>query len=234
MRIALVSDVHANLVALDAALSDISRRGVDRLVCLGDVADLGPQPSETLDRLRVTGCPIVQGNHDPFTETFPGLGEVVTWCREKLTAADLEFLRDLPATLSVELDEGVSLLCVHGGPHSYDFQLAAEVPEADLRAWDLDPSVTALAAGHTHVQMVRKVQGRTFVNVGSVGQPFEALFDGSKPPRCLKRAEYAIIEWSSGALTVELCSIPIDFAEYARLIRSSGFPEPDRWLSHWE
>lgn len=233
MRIALLSDIHANLVALDAVLNDIGRRGADRVVCLGDVADLGPCPRETLARLRELQCPIVQGNHDPFTEPFPGLEPLVDWCRERLGEDGVRYLQQLPASLTVELAPGVSLLCVHGAPHSYDFQLTSEVPEAELEAWELEPEVAVVAAGHTHVQMVRKVAGRTFVNVGSVGQPFEAPFDGSTPPRCLKRAEYALVEWVDGAVSVELRSIPIDFAAYERALRATGFPNPDAWLSHW-
>jgi putative phosphoesterase len=234
MRIALVSDIHANLVALNAVLDDIERRGADQLVCLGDVADLGPQPRETLARLRDLGCPIVQGNHDPFTEPFPGLEGVVAWCRERLGDDGVHFLRQMPATLEVELAPGVTLLCVHGSPESYDFQLVAETPEADLLAWPLRKDVVAVVAGHTHLQLLRRVHGRTFVNVGSVGQPFDALFDGKRPPRCLRRAEYAIVEWKDGALGVELCSIPLDFEAYARAVRDVGFPNPDEWLRHWD
>lgn len=234
MRIALVSDIHANLVALNAVLQDIERRGADQLVCLGDVADLGPEPSETLARLRDLGCPIVQGNHDPFTEPFPGLENVVAWCRSRLGEAGVTFLKQAPATVKIALAPGVSLLCVHGSPTSYDFQLAAETPSAELAAWQLDADVVAVAAGHTHVQLLRRVRGLTFVNVGSVGQPFESIFDGTKPPRCLKRAEYAIVEWKAGAVCVELCSIPLDFEAYAQAVRRSGFPDAESWLSHWE
>ncbi len=234
MRVALISDLHANLVALNAVLEDVERRGADQLVCLGDIADLGPQPRETLERLRELGCPIVQGNHDPFTETFPGLETVVAWCRDRIGEDGVAFLRQTPATLDVELGAGARLLCVHGSPLSYDFQLVAETPEAELAAWPLAPDVVVVAAGHTHLQMMRRVHGRTFLNVGSVGQPFEALFDGSRPPRCLRRAEYAIVEWKAGALDVELCSIPLDFEAYSRSVRAAGFPNPDEWLKHWD
>lgn len=234
MRIALVSDIHANLVALNAVLEDIERRGADQLVCLGDVADLGPQPRETLRRLCDLGCPIVQGNHDPFTESFPGIESVVEWCRVQLSDEDVSFLRQVPSTLQVPLGPGATLLCVHGSPDSYDFQLVAETPEAELLAWPLGDDVVAVAAGHTHLQLLRRVHGRTFINVGSVGQPFRAVFDGTRPPRCLRRSEYAIVEWKNGALSVELCSIPLDFEAYARAVRDSGFPNPEAWLRSWD
>ncbi len=66
MRIALISDIHANEVALGAVLDDIERTGVDRVVCLGDVATLGPRPESVLDRIRQMDCPCIMGNHDAF------------------------------------------------------------------------------------------------------------------------------------------------------------------------
>src|SRR5688572_28369399 len=114
MRVALISDIHANLVALETALTDIERRCADRIVCLGDIADLGPQPKATLARLRELGCPCILGNHDPFTESFPGLEPVIEWCKARLDEDDLTFLETRPATLTIELAPGIDLSCAHG------------------------------------------------------------------------------------------------------------------------
>ncbi|MCB0291188.1 MAG: metallophosphoesterase, partial [Calditrichaeota bacterium] len=64
MKIALISDIHGNLTALEAVLADIRRRGADRIICLGDLATLGPQPREVIARLRELDCPGIMGNHD--------------------------------------------------------------------------------------------------------------------------------------------------------------------------
>jgi predicted phosphodiesterase len=64
MRIAIISDIHGNMVALDAALADIESEHVDQIVCLGDVAEFGPHPREVLARLRALGCPVIMGNTD--------------------------------------------------------------------------------------------------------------------------------------------------------------------------
>lgn len=240
MRIALVSDIHANLVALDAALADIARRQVDQIVCLGDIADLGPNPAATLERLRELGCVCVQGNHDPFSEHFPGLETVVQWCQAQLSEQQLAFLDGLPATHTVALSPSVQLLCVHGSPHSYDTQFIQTTSDDELRAWSVGDQVVVTACGHTHVQLLRRVDAKTYVNVGSVGSPFAAPFDGKNPPRCLKRIEYGIVEWkeglapAGGTLGVELVSLPLDFEAYSRAIRAAGFPEPDAWLRQWD
>lgn len=234
MRVALISDIHANLVALDAALDDMREARVDQVVCLGDIADLGPQPAQTLARLRQIGCPCVAGNHDPFTEQFPGLMDVIDWCREQLSSEAREYLASLPSTLTVELAPGAQLLCTHGSPDSYDFQFISTTTDAELDAWALAPDVRVVVCGHTHVQLLRRHRTRTFVNVGSVGQPFVAPFDGKTPPRCLKRVEYAIISWEDGALGVDLRSLPLNWDAYRQAVLSSGFPAPHAWLRHWD
>jgi putative phosphoesterase len=234
MRVALISDLHANLVALETALTDIARRRVDRVVCLGDIADLGPEPHATNERLRAMSIPCIQGNHDSFVEEFPGLMDVVEWCKQRLTDEDVAFLATLPASLRLELAPGVVMLCVHGSPHSYDEPLLVDTPSERLDEWTLAPDVHVVVAGHTHVQLVRRHGGRTFVNVGSVGQPFLAPFDGQSPPVCLRRAEYAIVQWDAGQLNIELKSVPLDFARYEASVRAAGFPNPDAWLAHWQ
>ena len=71
MQVALVSDVHSHLVALDAVLAETDRLGVDRVLCLGDIVDLGPQPTETIARLRERNVTCIQGNHDPLDDGRP-------------------------------------------------------------------------------------------------------------------------------------------------------------------
>ena len=94
MRVALLSDIHANAIALRAVLADIGRHGVDEAVCLGDVATLGPQPLEVVELLRDFGCACIMGNHDEFLVDpamvhahvdQPTVIESIEWCRERLS-----------------------------------------------------------------------------------------------------------------------------------------------------
>src|SRR3954471_11347311 len=98
VKVALVSDIHGNAVAFDAVLDDISDQEVDAVVCLGDVATLGPEPGEVLDRLRRLGCLCVRGNHDDYLlqpdlvddhSEAPEIREAIDWAREELTSTDL-------------------------------------------------------------------------------------------------------------------------------------------------
>ncbi|MCU1279158.1 MAG: putative protein phosphatase, partial [bacterium] len=127
-RVALISDLHGNLLALDAVLADAARADVDRIVCLGDVASLGPRPREVLARLRALGCDCIEGNHDAFlldaalvrryTETAIVV-EAVDWCRAQLAPAELDFVRTFGSELKLPLDGGATLACYHGTPRSH-------------------------------------------------------------------------------------------------------------------
>ncbi|MDQ4081387.1 MAG: metallophosphatase family protein, partial [Actinomycetota bacterium] len=128
MRVALISDIHANAVALDAALSHLHQDRVDEVVCLGDVAQGGPQPAEAVDRLRALECRVVLGNADAFlldpdASREPATArhlEVRAWTLERLGEERLEYLRTFEPTVEMELGPGRSLLCFHGSPASYD------------------------------------------------------------------------------------------------------------------
>src|SRR5436309_329819 len=106
MRIGLIADIHGNLVALEAVLAELARRDVDDLICLGDVAALGPQPVAAIERLRAIGCPVVMGNTDAWLidpgsirdASAPTL-EITQWCAAQLSATDLADVRAFPRTI---------------------------------------------------------------------------------------------------------------------------------------
>src|ERR1051326_2467191 len=108
MRIAILADTHGTLLALDAVLADMAHQSIDHTVCLGDICGLGPQPRETLARIRELACPVVMGNADEFMldpstldsarhpeadEMTRRLHEMERWCAAQLTTADLDFIR---------------------------------------------------------------------------------------------------------------------------------------------
>ena len=124
MRIALISDLHGNAVSLRAVLDALAGERVDRIVCLGDVATLGPAPSEVIGRLVDLGCPCILGNHDAFlldadlirtyTES-PLIVQSVAACRASLGRTEIEALTSFQPTLSMDLD-GADLGLFHGSP----------------------------------------------------------------------------------------------------------------------
>ncbi len=116
MRVALIADIHGNLPALDAVLAEIDRYGVDGLVCLGDIS-IGPQPVETLERVRALDCPVIMGNWDAwFLEGMPEfdgrlgevLGDLRDWAVERLSPEQRAYLADFVPSVEVPLLDGAT------------------------------------------------------------------------------------------------------------------------------
>jgi putative phosphoesterase len=230
VRLALVSDVHGNLPALEAVLADLRRRGVDAVVNLGDSLSGPLLPLETARRLMATGWVHLAGNHERQLLGDPArMGLSDAFARARLGEAELAWIASLrPAqALSPEV-----LLC-HGTP-STDLQYLLETVErAGLRAASAaevearlgDARAELVACGHSHVpRAVRARRGALVVNPGSVGLP---AFDDVHPfPHAVENgspdARYAIVERLAGGWRAELASVPYDHATMAALARERG------------
>ncbi|MFZ5889503.1 MAG: metallophosphoesterase family protein [Myxococcota bacterium] len=218
MRVALISDLHGNELALKAVLADIRQRGADQIVCLGDVATLGPHPSATLSCLRELGCVCILGNHDEYLLDFerartyarvPVLLDSIRWTSEQLSPADREFIASFRRGLSVPLAEAHELRLFHGAPGSNETDLLATTAPDLLDGMLGGELSSVMAGGHTHIQMLRQHRGSWLVNPGSVGMPFKE-FVNHREPEILAHAEYAIVSHSAGALSVELRRVDLD------------------------
>jgi putative phosphoesterase len=242
MRVALIADIHGNLVALDAVLADIERARPDRVVCLGDVAATGPQPREVVERLRSLGCAAVTGNADAWLlnprsdasddEDTRRIEEIDRWCAAQLAPAHLGYLREFQPLLTVPLSGEVGLLCFHGSPRSFDDVILATTPASELEHMLAGFRATVMAGGHTHIQMLRRHGAAAIVNPGSVGLPFE-LIDPSGQTRNPPWAEYALVGWQAGRLSVELRRVPVDTASIVRAALASGMPHAEWWAEDW-
>lgn len=232
MRVALISDLHGNELAFQAVLSDMEGQRVDRVVCLGDVATLGPRPVEVLGRLRELACDCVLGNHDEFLlepslvagyAKVPVIADSVRWTLDRMGSADLDFVRTFKRSLEIELDPGVSLFAFHGTPDSNVTDLLATTPAADVDVMLGARRAAVMTSGHTHLQMLRKHRGMLLVNPGSVGMPFYE-YVGGQTPRVLPCAEYAIVESRGGDVSVTLHRIALDPQALAEAARSVDNP----------
>jgi predicted phosphodiesterase len=233
MRVALISDLHGNALSLRAVLDDIARVGVDRIVCLGDCATLGPEPEAVLDTLGALGCPVILGNHDDFlldpqlirryTEV-PVVVDAVDWCRDRLGRSHLDFVRTFRPDLEIDLGEGASLYLFHGSPRSHMEDLLATTPPDELDRFLDGHSATVMAGGHTHVQMLRQHRGALLVNPGSVGMPFREANTPGRAPTVLPHAEYAIVRADAGAVTVSLHRVAVDREALRRAARATDHP----------
>src|SRR5436309_3510634 len=126
MRIGLISDIHGNLFALETALAELDAEKLDDLICLGDVAALGPEPGAVLARLQALGCPVVMGNMDEWLLSPPDLSEadeldqaLIQWHTGQLNDAERAYIRAFPPTIERSLGDERTLLCFHGSPRAY-------------------------------------------------------------------------------------------------------------------
>jgi predicted phosphodiesterase len=238
MRYLIISDIHANMTALDAALASAKGKW-EQAVCLGDLVGYGPDPNEVIDCVRSLGAITIRGNHDKAvagTENIDDFNPVARaaamWTRERLRPENREFLQQLnkgPKTVN-----GFSI--VHGSVYDEDEYVYA--PE--LAVDDLKNALTPVTFfGHTHLQGGFSLHGEDvqslhvapvgaresssitidpattyLLNPGSVGQPR----DGNP------RAGFAIADFESR--TVEFWRIPYDIVRVQERMTQSGLPEP--------
>ena len=233
MTLAVISDIHANLEAFEAVLAHIDRRGITRIVCLGDLVGYGPDPEEVVRLFRKRSIPSVVGNHemgvlhDKSLSWFnPKTRTNVLRMREMLSRESKNFLATLPRNLIVD-----DALFVHGfppkSPFVYLYQIYGKTLARRLAGLTHSPAFV----GHTHELVLQGLnngevesftldQGtvsldfeQCIVNVGSVGQPRDRD----------RSAKYVI--WDKPKNTIEVCFVSYDAKKTAAKIRELGFPE---------
>jgi putative phosphoesterase len=198
MRVAALYDIHSNLPALEAVLSDVRARGVDEVIVGGDVLP-GPMPVETMDLLAALDVPVryIRGNGDRETLAAVDGHELlsvpvayqppVRWGAAQLRPEHVASMRTWPATFAIELPGIGSVLLCHATPRS-DTELFTRVtPEARIAVAFAEVTAPLVVCGHTHMQFDRTIAGVRVVNAGSVGMPFGEpgaywlLLDGDGP-----------------------------------------------------
>jgi predicted phosphodiesterase len=240
MRVALLADMHGNAVAFRAALEDVARVEPDLIVSLGDVAQGGPQPVECVELLRKLDCPCVYGNSDDFLITLD-LGaeadmeeqrkqsvlDVLDWSRERLGDDGLEFLRTFRPTVELDL-EGQRLVCCHATPTSNEDVVLPSTPPEEIPV-----EGDVVAAGHVHLQWLRRVRGTLWFCAGSVGLVYEHSEPLDEVP-FLPYSEYAVLTADDGRLDVEFRRIAFAVEELITAARAADFPDVDRWAAMWQ
>lgn len=238
MRIAVLSDIHGNAVALEAALTDLP--DVDRVVCLGDAVQGGPQPAEVVASLREAGCPVVMGNADAFVltgspgaeEAPPSMMEVREWTLSRLSADDIGFMESFVQTVTLPLPGGRDLLCFHGSPGSFDDVILPETPEDEVRQMLGTPGAFAMTGGHTHLQQIRRIGDGLYFNPGSVG----LAYDRHAEPESFRFdawAEYAVLTCDERHVALDLRRVGFDRRTLLDAYSASGMPYAERSASRW-
>jgi len=234
MKLAVISDIHGNLPALDAVLADIQFQGVDQIVNLGDIFSGGLFPAETADRLMPFSFPTVRGNHERqlLEMDFSDMGLSDKHAFKSLQAEHWQWLKDLPAQLTFNED----ILMVHGVPGDDLVYLLEEVsasgvkPSSEARAlaFIAGRKESLILCGHTHIpREMRLPDSRLIVNPGSVGLqaydddiPYAHVMESGSP-----HARYAIVEKHNGSWKAEFRAVEYDWESAALVALSNNRPD---------
>ncbi|MFC1961116.1 metallophosphoesterase family protein, partial [Chloroflexota bacterium] len=241
MRLAILSDIHGNVVALNALLDDLaSVGGADQTWILGDLVAFGPAPVETLDVIRSLPeetTQVIQGNTDRYVATWARPHErkptVDTWdqyCQQMLqrdanftwtsmhiSSEDAIYLLELGTDLDLLVTGYGPVVAFHAGPDDDEMDLHADTPEDVLLDALLVREGRMAIGGHTHRGMDLQLDGWRFVNVGSVGMPL----DGDQ------RAAYALITFKDGDAVVDLRRVTYDVDGVITALQASDNPAKD-------
>ncbi|WP_431901731.1 metallophosphoesterase family protein [Nonomuraea sp. bgisy101] len=226
MRIAVLSDIHGVLPALEAVLAEPDVAAADRLVLTGDMA-AGPQPVETLDLLVSLGerALWVNGNADrelvEVAHGSPSAYPISQWAGERLREDQVKLLAGLPAGLELELGALGTTLFVHATPRRDDEMILVD---STLERWaEVLDGVTAdtVVLGNTHMPFVRLVDRRLVVNPGSVGMPYGTV-----------GAHWALLDAGSGAVTLRRTLFDARAAA-DRIVAESGFADAEGWVADY-
>lgn len=224
MRFALLSDIHGNLVALEAVLADIATQGgVDAYWILGDFSSLGYDPVGVLERVtQLPNAVFSRGNHDRYTVTGerPGptleqaqakpklmpfllaMASNLAWTQGQIRASGWwNWLEDLPLELRLTLPDGTHMIGVHAAPGLDDGPgIIPLLSDAELRALLAPAEADLVIVGHTHVPLDRTIDQVRVVNLGSVSNPMRSRLEAS----------YALLEADSSGYKLQMRYVDYD------------------------
>lgn len=232
-QIAIISDIHGNLPALEAVLRDIDRRGIQEIICLGDIAGKGPNPVEAVDRIRERCTQVVRGNWDELIGQQKVDEELFTWHADRLGEERLRYLAELPFCIDMVMS-GKRIRLLHASPQSvfhrvqpWDDELKRlamfeNTPETGKTEEDLKPEVVGY--GDIHNVFVQHLEQRMLFNVGSVGNALD-----------MTQASYAIVEGVVGGpvtepFSIQLVRVPYDIELAVQHAREAGVPEEEMYI----
>jgi putative phosphoesterase len=172
MRVAVLADIHGNLPALEAVLSEVEAAALDLVVVCGDVAS-GPLPAETIELLRsLPDARFVRGNADRELVSAFDRRLSNDWCATQISSEQRDFLASFAETLSIEVDGLGRVLFCHGSPRSDEEMMTSETPDERLKELTAGVDAAMVVCGHTHMPFDRMAGAVRVINPGSVGMPY--------------------------------------------------------------
>jgi putative phosphoesterase len=226
-RVAVITDIHANLPALEATLAEIEHLAADVVYCGGDLVGYGPHPNEVCGLIQARAIPTIYGNYDyaigrdledcgcAYVDRHDReIGQLsVDWTLAHTNQEAKDFMRGLPFDLRFEL-AGTRVRVVHGSPRKVNEYLFEDKPARTFERIAALADCDVLVFGHTHKPWIRDYGGVRFVNCGSVGKPK----DGAA------RAAFALLRAQAGDVSASIHRVAYDALAVAREMRTAGLP----------
>ncbi|SDQ10133.1 metallophosphoesterase family protein [Virgibacillus salinus] len=211
MKLAFISDIHGNALALDAVLKDIEQKEIDKIFVLGDLCFRGPEPKRSLELVKSLDTDVIKGNADEWVvrgvqndevpvQAFEIMNKERDWTYSKLSSNSIDYLSQLPTELNLEYSN-FKIHAFHATPlslfdvvqpHEHD-----EAVEEKLMQRDADLYIY----GHIHKAYIRYIEGKCIVNTGSVGLPFDGL----------SMASYVVVDVDKDSFQVSI--VRVDYNE---------------------
>ncbi len=234
MKVAVISDIHGNMQALEPVLSDIDIEKCEKIFCLGDLAMAGPEPVCAIKKVKALyeqgKLELIQGNTDEMIanysdeisakvkNAFPIMGAALENDAEIIDSDLKMFLKELPKQKEIII-EGVKILLVHGSPRKNDENIFPELPLAQVEEMLECVNADLVLCGHTHIPCgYQTSKKQTVVNVGSVGRPFT-----QNPQAC-----YVIIEFLNGNFEIKHKLLNYDKNAASRILAKRLFKGADK------
>jgi len=227
-KIAIISDIHGNMPALESVLEDIEKRNIKTIYCLGDMAGKGPHSAETVDIVREKCQVIVMGNWEYFLSEHEG-NEMVKWHKKQLGEERLNYMRELPLYIEFYMSGKLFRLC-HASPTDVFhrvFRTASKEEKLSLfhSTFSNKNESDVLGYGDIHGAYIEHFNEKTLFNVGSVGNPLDVT-----------QASYGIIEGIFDSREIDTCAIsivrvPYDVERSIKYALDSDMPEKEEYIN---
>ena len=231
MKLAFISDIHGNTTALEAVLSDIKGRNVEKVFVLGDLCFRGPEPQRSLDLVMSLETKVIKGNADEWVVRGVDKGEVPDkaleamnkerdWTYSKLGMESIEYLRNLPTELKLEF-ENVKIHAFHATPDSLFEVVLPNENDQILKEKMMRIEADIYLYAHIHKPFIRYLNGKCIMNLGSVGLPFDGL----------AKSSYALIDIEENRFLTSIIRVSYDVNEVINQFVESDYPNSEQMVN---
>lgn len=232
VKIAFISDIHGNAVALEAVLQDIRKKNIEKICVLGDICYRGPEPKKALELVRSLQADVIKGNADEWVVRGVKKGEVPDmalemmskerdWIFSKLEQIDIDYLSQLPTELKL-VEQGIDIYAFHATPSSL-FEIIPQNAEDSLlheKVLSKQDSTIYLYA-HIHKPYIRYINGKVIMNIGSVGLPFDGV----------TKASYGVIHINESGFSTSIERVDYDTEKVMKQYTETNYPNGEMMIN---